>query len=321
MKSFSYKYLVVLGILSLVILISQLLIQKTIKDNDSDSRIINISGRQRMLSQKITKAALKYQNAKDLETYNQAKSELVSSANLWSLSHHALQYGNEDMNLTFIENSIKVSLLFEQIEPLFETIKSAVDKLAAFNFRDLNEGSSVSTIDQQIKKITDNEAQFLKLMNDITFQYDKEASMKVEKLSRSEYYLLGFTFMLILLEAIFIFRPMLQNVNEKEIELSVMDQKIKDSIEQLGQRDKEKTYAASQIKQANNKIAELRKLVYTMKDQISEKDRQTTLQLSNYLHDNAALSEKYRQTQSTVENQEKEISLLKKSLKIDNALA
>ncbi|MFV8322225.1 type IV pili methyl-accepting chemotaxis transducer N-terminal domain-containing protein [Flavobacterium sp. LB3P21] len=44
--------------IAITVLLSQLLIQYNLYSQQSDSRIINISGKQRMLSQKLTKEIL-----------------------------------------------------------------------------------------------------------------------------------------------------------------------------------------------------------------------------------------------------------------------
>ena len=51
-------YLFALVTIAVTVLLSQLLIQYNLNSQLSDSRIINISGKQRMLSQKLTKEVL-----------------------------------------------------------------------------------------------------------------------------------------------------------------------------------------------------------------------------------------------------------------------
>jgi two-component system, NarL family, sensor histidine kinase DegS len=51
-------YILALSVIATVAIIGQLLIQKHLKNQLSDSRVVNVAGKQRMLSQKITKAVL-----------------------------------------------------------------------------------------------------------------------------------------------------------------------------------------------------------------------------------------------------------------------
>lgn len=57
-KNLRRLYLFALLTIALTVLLSQLLMQYNLNSRLSDSRIINISGKQRMLSQKLTKEIL-----------------------------------------------------------------------------------------------------------------------------------------------------------------------------------------------------------------------------------------------------------------------
>ena len=51
----SRLYIIALSTIALSVIISQILIRKHLDDQQSDSTVINVAGRQRMLSQKLTK--------------------------------------------------------------------------------------------------------------------------------------------------------------------------------------------------------------------------------------------------------------------------
>ena len=52
------RYILALGIIVIMLILSEVMLQRALKFEQDDSRVINIAGRQRMLSQKINKAAL-----------------------------------------------------------------------------------------------------------------------------------------------------------------------------------------------------------------------------------------------------------------------
>jgi len=65
--NYSRIYITALSLIALFIISSQIFVQFHLRGQDSSSRIINISGRQRMLSQKLSKEAfmlIKTQNSK-----------------------------------------------------------------------------------------------------------------------------------------------------------------------------------------------------------------------------------------------------------------
>lgn len=52
------RYIVALTLITLLTILSQAVVQYLISDQEYDSRVVNIAGRQRMLSQRITKTVL-----------------------------------------------------------------------------------------------------------------------------------------------------------------------------------------------------------------------------------------------------------------------
>jgi hypothetical protein len=129
MRNLTVTYILALTIIAVVVIISQYLVQQSIDNSRYDSRTINISGRQSMLSQKITKAALAMETAQSKEEFQSAKAELSEAGELWEVSHNALQYGSESMQLDNVNNSEKTFLLFLDLEPHYQAIKNSIATL------------------------------------------------------------------------------------------------------------------------------------------------------------------------------------------------
>ena len=51
-------YIIALGAIAISLIASQILIRKHLNDQENDSRLVNVAGRQRMLSQKLNKEVL-----------------------------------------------------------------------------------------------------------------------------------------------------------------------------------------------------------------------------------------------------------------------
>ncbi|MEO1512095.1 MAG: threonine/serine exporter family protein, partial [Planctomycetota bacterium] len=64
-----------------------------------DAAVINVAGRQRMLSQKIAKAALRYEHAATVAEVQSAHDELQTAANEWAGSHQDLRFGSEERGI------------------------------------------------------------------------------------------------------------------------------------------------------------------------------------------------------------------------------
>lgn len=211
MQKLKITYMVALTVIGLVISISQYLVQNSIRKGEVDSRTINISGRQRMLSQKITKASLAMANSTSQEQFEKRKQELTKAYDLLKTSHYGLQHGDASMNLIDVNNSEEILVLFGKISPYYERIEGAVNELLRYrNF----EKAKDTYFHEQVQIVLDNEASFLKLMNDITFEYDAESTSRISDLSDQEGILFLIAILLLFLEAILVFRPAVRQLGK-----------------------------------------------------------------------------------------------------------
>jgi diguanylate cyclase (GGDEF)-like protein len=189
-----------LSIIAVLVLVSQFVIQLTIRLESGDSTVINIAGRQRMLSQRISKCSFGLSLAKDdMERVNYLE-ELKISVDLWELSHNGLQYGNKELGLPG-RNSDTVILLFLEADSFYKKIlKASKDIIVQADKKQLD-------INYNLEILKENEQSFLKLMDAIVFQYNKEAKKTVLVIQITEVILMFFTFIVLALEARFIFLP------------------------------------------------------------------------------------------------------------------
>lgn len=203
-------YILALSIIATIILIGQLLIQSHLKDQVDDSRVVNVAGKQRMLSQRISKTILLLQQTDSLNR-QELISELQQSLALWKVSQDGLLHGNDSLHLPG-ENSAEIVALFERVNAHFQPMyASAVSILSA-----VQSGASLPLANRQeeIKTVLAEGSHFLTGMEAIVYQYDQEARAKVTWLSRLEYLLLVISLLVIVIEIFFIFRPTAQHVNE-----------------------------------------------------------------------------------------------------------
>jgi nitrate/nitrite-specific signal transduction histidine kinase len=92
-------YIIGFSTIALSVIISQILIRKHLSGQESDSRVINIAGRQRMLSQKLAKDVLSLNVTSNLQNKLLIKDDLKQTLALWEFSHNALQNGNDSLSL------------------------------------------------------------------------------------------------------------------------------------------------------------------------------------------------------------------------------
>jgi PAS domain S-box-containing protein len=202
-KKLKRMYLFALVTIAITVLLSQLLIQSNLKSQLHDSRLINISGKQRMLSQKLVKEILVYTTSTDSTRKNSELQKITATYSTWKNTHFALKNGDDDLHFPK-ENSLKIESLYSQIQPHFDAIVVATTDLISSK-NNVIQSKNVSTI-------LDNESAFLSKMNQIVGQYEKEALEKVRLQRNTEYGILSFTLFLLLLEFLFIFKPTTQRI-------------------------------------------------------------------------------------------------------------
>ena len=160
----------------LMIVVTQIVTQVLLAREGAEPRIINIAGRQRMLSQNISKTALKIQVATNDTTRDQFKTTLSGLLDTWEKSHYGLQYGDVDLGLPSQSNSKEVADLFLAIAPYYDAIRTSARCLVD-STTDTCSGLPRGHVDV----ILANEGKFLEGMNKITFQYDAEASSRINQ--------------------------------------------------------------------------------------------------------------------------------------------
>lgn len=193
-------YILALSTIATVIIAGQVLVQHHLRNQLNDSRVVNIAGRQRMLSQQIAKLALEYQ----LLPTDSTKRDLQAAVQHLQIAHEGLQHGNDSLGLPG-QNSEIVTDMFKSIQPHYLSILKQVQSLIAWPAR---QGK-----DENVRKILTSEKLFLVEMDRIVNQYDREASTKVQRLRFLEYVLPLVSLLVISFEVIFIFRPAARHVN------------------------------------------------------------------------------------------------------------
>lgn len=196
-------YVVALSTVALLSIGAQALIQWQLTRGGSDSSVINIAGRQRMLSQRLAKAAVEL-SAAPPQQQAASLSELTDTHKLWTRSHLALREGG-DLGLPG-HNSQQVQELFDAIDANYNAMTTAA---AALESADTPE--QVAT---HVAAIQENEGAFLAGMDAIVLQYVAEAEAKVARLRRLEMALLGLTLAVLLIEGVCIFRPAVQRIQQ-----------------------------------------------------------------------------------------------------------
>ena len=217
-------YLIALCAIATSIILSQVLVQQFISNQKNDSRVINLSGRQRMLSQRISKSALLLQNNTSKEKRSQFLSELEVSLKEWKEVHQGLQVGSVALGIKG-GNSRKIIDLFAQIDPPYQKMVNAAENIVRKLTQDIF--LPAENTRQETDEIISYEAGFLSGMDLIVFQFDEEAKTKVINLQSIEIFLMTISLGVIFFEIYFVFLPSVRSIRKAIRKLDESEEKSK----------------------------------------------------------------------------------------------
>ena len=224
-------YVLALSAIAVVAIIGQVLIQNHLKDQRDDAHEVNIAGKQRMLSQKISKTLLMLSHEQTSERREEILISLRTSLHLWKVSQEGLLRGNDSLHLGGI-NSDVISGLFEDVGSHHSVMHEKASSVAAALQGNIN--LPYDSIRVPVEQVLEHEGDFLAGMENIVHQYDAEAQARVARLSHMEYFLLAVSILVILLEIFFIFRPTTIHVNKTISKLIDSEKNAKKLSKEIG---------------------------------------------------------------------------------------
>ncbi len=197
------------------LIVAQFLVQQQI----DDAHTINLSGRQRMLSQRMTKCVLAIErshHSADTSVIPFFYEELIESFDSWKKVHYGLQYGSSDFNLPSRQNSAEITVLFAKITPFYQAIDSAIAKIIQLQATDGNNiiaEEKRQIFQHYISILLFNQKHFLESMDEITFQFDTESTKRTFGIRTTLQALLVITLIVIFMEGMYILQPALRQLD------------------------------------------------------------------------------------------------------------
>ncbi|GAB6038713.1 hypothetical protein JCM15519_32720 [Fundidesulfovibrio butyratiphilus] len=248
-------YGLALGFVALTLLTSFLFLQLAIGGGEDDSRVINLAGRQRMLSQRLTKCVLAM--ALDPPSLSDKRDptldEMRRSLSDWVAAQRGLQHGDNALGLPSPTLSPVIENLFVRIAPYHDRMVRTVEELLKAHQDGVLSPNDLSVAS---RTMTADSAMFLELMDAITFQFDKEASERMTLLERLELIVLLVGLLVLSLEYLFVFRPSAIHMEAMFRSLRSQGEALRESNERLRASLDESTRLAELAKTADQAKSE-----------------------------------------------------------------
>jgi signal transduction histidine kinase len=224
-------YLFALGLIAVLAVIGQILIQHTISERASDSHVVDLAGRQRMLSQRLVNLVLLLGKATDGPQRLRLLKDLRQDLELWDTTHQGLQRGDSTLGLPG-HNSASIQELFAELEPHKAGIQGAVSEVLAAYEKPGSDPQFQAKLERPIQSMLTRENSFVVGMNEIVQQFAAEADARDKTIRSIAAIVFVITLVVLVLTGLLIFRPLAQRfhglllTNERaraELELNSQD--------------------------------------------------------------------------------------------------
>lgn len=249
MRRLTRLYTTALALLALLIIGGQFLLHYTLYDQRDDADIINIAGRQRMLSQLIVKNAILLRYTETSEKRLSLIRKLEKDLLLFQDSHTALIAGNKDMHLSG-NNSEEIRRLFNVLDYDYNATILAGNELTrqllGLPDYELNDHSQ-----ELIEAIMAHEDDLLRAMDNIVFTYAYESQARVTQIQKIVLTVFVITIIVLLVEATMIFRPVAIRVGRTLRALQSSDRRNSELADTLTMQNTELRRAREQAEAAN----------------------------------------------------------------------
>lgn len=248
---FRKLYLVAIFLIALTIILAQILIQSHLNSQLNDSRIVNIAGRQRMLSQKLNKETLLLEAAEFDNHFEDLLVIFEKDLKVFSETHEDLQEEVNELG-TNNDRDSHISSLFKDItqdqKELVTILKGVVTQY------NIDQESGYKYIQKRRSRLNEVESRFLVKMDAIVNEYDAISQQKVKDLKQKEYILLLIALGILLLEIVFLFRPISIYIKKVIKNLIETEQNLKDKVRNVNDLYLEKENSLQELQGLNYAI-------------------------------------------------------------------
>lgn len=211
------NYIIALAILALLSIIAFFILLAIINTQTTSAAEINISGRQRMLSQRIALFSLLLVHGQVGFTQAEIRNNLNQAINLMEKQHQSLIEGNKQLNLPRLRSPQIRALFFQPPTKLDKAVKdylSTAKKVATASRAELTpDNPDVFFIVNQAS------SKLLQSLDKVVAQFQKESEATISTLLVLQTVTLATILLVLFLEGLIIFSPMARRIREEAHEL------------------------------------------------------------------------------------------------------
>ncbi|UTA67089.1 ATP-binding protein [Emticicia sp. 21SJ11W-3] len=242
-KRLTKFYILALTAVAVLSITGQMLIQHSLKETLDDAHVVNIAGRQRMLSQRLSKMAILLTSTDRFsDEANYYEKDFAETLTLWTKCHEGFMKGSVQFSQEVaVKNSASTVAMLQELDPVFRLIKNRMELIG---------NEKTANKHKILDEVLLNERLYLNQMDKIVFQYDQEAEARVKRVQNIELLLFVVTISILVLEGLLIFRPLTHYIKQ-------VIKKLLDSEEALQQKNLELSMANQKLLEAQENIIKI----------------------------------------------------------------
>ncbi|MEO0973773.1 MAG: diguanylate cyclase, partial [Pseudomonadota bacterium] len=226
-------YLLALGLIAAAATTVFASVHLLIAQQEESARLINISGRQRMLSQRIALQSLEYVSAESPDQRRQRRAALTRSVETFREAHEALVDGGAAMELPGLRSQA-LREMYRHDEGVNQHVERYLAQVGALLAMPAEALAADQTVRAQVSALSAfAQGTLLPALDAVVTQHQLESDQRVRMIRIVDMVVFGITLVGLLIEALLIFRPMAREIARRTREL----QQARDQLDHQANHD------------------------------------------------------------------------------------
>lgn len=221
-RRLTITYGVLLALIAACLLVFAMAMLDIVPSQNDDAHIVNISGRQRMLSQRLFKVLLQMSDEETAAGREKFREEIRELTGQWVTAQEYLS-GTDPSHPAVRSDSIVTMIRMQ--EPYFRPMVATCERVVAGRHDD------TLRVRQAIAVMEENEPSFLILQEQITNRFQYEADSRLQMLGAVATGSFIILFLLIVVEGFVVFRPMVGQIERYIATLTCANEELRAATE------------------------------------------------------------------------------------------
>ena len=275
---FSIAYVITALVLAASVAYYVFFVQKDILSSfNDDSDYVKISARQEMFGQRIAKAAVGMGYSETERNFRIFQAELARIVPDWRKMNAAMIEGDAELELTRPSTSQEYAQLLEDLRFFYEEMNTNAENLLGLEYTTNEADINFISLRSSIEAILNTSRKYQVAVENITDWLTENSKVTKEGFNLFEKIALGAFFGILVLQALFIVRPLVKlagqnflSANKAYVDLKNSEKKLRVSYAKQKHINKQLVVSRKELEQKNSKLTESEsKLLKSTEEQIA----------------------------------------------------